>query len=44
MVANTVEVPEAKRLPNLQVLSVAPLFAKAIDRIHTGASIGALFS
>lgn len=44
MVANTVEVPEAKRPKNLQVLSVAQLFAKAIDRIHTGESIGALFS
>jgi len=44
MVANTVEVPEAKRMGNLQVLSVAQLFAKAIDRIHTGESIGALFS
>ncbi len=44
MVANTVEVPEAKLLPNLQVLSVAKLFAKAIARIHTGESVGALFS
>ncbi len=44
MVSNTVEVPEAKKLPNLQILSVAQLFAKAIDRIHTGESIGALFS
>lgn len=44
VVANTVEVPESKRLANLKVLSVAPLFAEAIRRIHTGESLGALFS
>ncbi|WDP89497.1 MAG: ribose-phosphate pyrophosphokinase [Desulfobacter sp.] len=43
VVANTVEIPEAKRFPQLKVLSVAPLFARAIERIHTGESVSALF-
>jgi ribose-phosphate pyrophosphokinase len=44
VVTNTVRVPEEKRLEKLTVLSIAPLFAEAIRRIHTGESIGALFS
>lgn len=41
---NTVDVPDSKRFPGLTVLSVAPLFAEAIRRIHTGDSVGALFN
>ncbi|NLI80005.1 MAG: ribose-phosphate pyrophosphokinase [Candidatus Riflebacteria bacterium] len=41
---NTVFVPEAKRLPKISTISVAPLFAEAIKRIHTGESVGALFT
>ncbi len=44
VVTNTVEVPANKLFPSLRVLSVAPLFAEAIRRIHTGESIGALFT
>lgn len=36
--------PEKRSLPNLRVLSVAMLLGEAISRIHTGASVGALFS
>ncbi len=43
-VTNTVDVPAQKRLDKITVLSVAPLFAAAIERIHTGESVGALFS
>ncbi|MBX3011616.1 MAG: ribose-phosphate pyrophosphokinase [Caldilineaceae bacterium] len=43
-VTNTVDVPPAKQLDKLTVLSVAPLLAAAIERIHTGESVGALFS
>ena len=43
-VTNTVEVPAEKRLPKMTVLSVAPLLAEAIRRIHTGESVGALFA
>jgi len=40
---NTVPVPAEKRLPNMQVLSIAPLLAEAIHRIHEGESVSALF-
>ena len=40
---NTVHVGEEKKFDNLTILSVAPLFAEAIKRIHTGESVGALF-
>lgn len=40
---NTVHVGEEKQFDNLTILSVAPLFAEAIKRIHTGESVGALF-
>jgi ribose-phosphate pyrophosphokinase len=43
IVTNTVHVGSEKRLDHLSVLSVAPLFAEAIRRIHTGESVGALF-
>ncbi|HHW64540.1 MAG TPA: ribose-phosphate pyrophosphokinase [Rhodocyclaceae bacterium] len=43
VVTNTVSVPAGKRLDKLTVLNVAPLFAAAIERIHSGQSVGALF-
>ena len=43
VVTNTVHIDPAKRLPQMEVLSVAPLMAEAIKRIHTGESVGALF-
>ena len=43
-VTNTVSVPKDKRLDKITVLSVAPLLAEAIRRIHTGESVGALFA
>jgi ribose-phosphate pyrophosphokinase len=42
-VTDSVEIPEPKRFPNLKILSVAPLFAQAIDRIHHEKSISILF-
>ena len=41
---NTVPIPPEKRLPNMRILSVAPLFAEAIRRIHNGESISSLFA
>jgi ribose-phosphate pyrophosphokinase len=41
---NTVPIPPEKRLPNMHILSVAPLFAEAIQRIHVGESISSLFA
>ena len=43
VVTNTVALPEDKRLDKLTVLNVASLFAAAIERIHSGQSVGALF-
>ena len=44
VVANTVDVAPEKNFPQLTILSVAALFAEAIKRIHTGESVGALFT
>ena len=40
---DTVPVPPEKRLPNMKVLSIAPLLAEAIRRIHVGESVSVLF-
>ena len=40
---DTVPVPDGKRLPNMTVLSVAPLLGEAIRRIHVGESVSSLF-
>ena len=40
---DTVPIAKEKRLPNLTVLSVAPLLAEAIRRIHLGKSVSVLF-
>lgn len=44
VVTNTVDIPEASRPDRLTVITVAPLMAEAIRRIHTGDSVGALFN
>ena len=41
---NTVDIPEEKRIDKITVLSVAPSFAEAIKRIHSGKSVSDLFS
>jgi ribose-phosphate pyrophosphokinase len=43
VITNTVHVDATKRLDHLTIISVAPLMAEAIKRIHTGESIGELF-
>lgn len=40
---NTVPIGRDKRLPNMRILSVAPLLAETIRRIHAGRSVSALF-
>ena len=44
ILTNTVPIPEEKRLPNMTVLSVAPLLGEVIRRIHHGISVGVLFN
>ncbi len=41
---NTVPIPAEKRLPNLKVLSVAPLLGEVILRANEGRSVGELFN
>jgi ribose-phosphate pyrophosphokinase len=43
VVADTIPLPEEKRIPKLTTLTIAPLLGEAISRIHTGQSVGALF-
>jgi len=40
---DTVPIPAGKRLPNMTVLSIAPLLADAIHSIHLGRSVSRLF-
>lgn len=44
VVTDTVPIPEGRMLDKISVLSVAPLIAEAIRRIHGNVSISALFS
>jgi ribose-phosphate pyrophosphokinase len=44
VLSNSILVPESKKINNLKTLSIAPLFAKAIERIHEEESISSLFS
>lgn len=44
VVTDTIPITLEKQLPNIKVLSVAQLLGEAIRRIHTGQSVGALFS
>ena len=41
---DTVPIPTEKRLPNLTVLSVAPLLGEVIRRVHEGESVGKMFN
>ncbi|MBN1285955.1 MAG: ribose-phosphate diphosphokinase [Anaerolineae bacterium] len=40
---NTLPIPPGKRLPNMTILSVAPMLGEVILRAHEGRSVGALF-
>ncbi|HZJ84501.1 MAG TPA: ribose-phosphate pyrophosphokinase [Syntrophomonadaceae bacterium] len=43
VITNTIPLPENKTLPNMKVLSVAPLVGEAILRIHEDLSVSKLF-
>lgn len=43
IVTNTIPLPDGKKLPNMTVLSVAPLIGEAILRIHEDLSVSKLF-
>ena len=44
VVTDSIPIPPEKRIPKIQIISVAPLIAEAIVRIHHGQSVGALFT
>ena len=44
VVTDSIPVPPEKMLPNMKVLSVAPMMAEAIKRIHQHKSISAIFN
>lgn len=44
VVLDTIELPEEKKTPNIKVLSVAKLFADAIEKIYEDESISTLFA
>ena len=43
VVLDTILLPDEKRLPNMKMLSVAPIFAEAIKRIYGNQSVSKLF-
>jgi len=43
IITNSIPLPPEKRLPNVHVLSVAPLLGEAIRRIHDEESVSTLF-
>lgn len=43
VLSNTIQIPESKQIRRLKALSVAPIFAQAIQRIHKEESISSLF-
>jgi ribose-phosphate pyrophosphokinase len=43
IVTNTIPVLDEKKLPNLTVLSIAPLIGEALLRIHEDLSVSKLF-
>jgi len=43
VVTDTIPVEGNKKIPKITVLSIAPLLGEAIQRIHSGQSIGAMF-
>ena len=43
VITNTVPLPEEKKIEKIKVLTIAPLFAEAIKRIHEAEPIGELF-
>jgi ribose-phosphate pyrophosphokinase len=44
ILTDTIPLPESKNLDKITQLSIAPLFAEAIARVHSDRSVSSLFS
>jgi len=42
-ITNTIEIPQEKQIEKINIISVAGVIAKAIDRVHKGKSVSILF-
>ena len=43
VITDTIQIPEKKILSNMKIITVADVFGAAINRIHNGESVSALF-
>ncbi|MBT3216802.1 MAG: ribose-phosphate pyrophosphokinase [Candidatus Marinimicrobia bacterium] len=43
IVTDTLEIPEDKKMEQMKIITVSQIFGQAIQRIHTGESVSALF-
>ena len=43
LLTDSIFITESKKLPNMDIVSVANMFGEAIKRIHKGESVSALF-
>jgi len=43
VVTDTIQIPEEKILSNMKIVSVAKIFGEAVNRVHNGESVSALF-
>jgi ribose-phosphate pyrophosphokinase len=43
LITDTIPLPEEKRRPKIKIISIAPLLAEAIRRVHADTSVSALF-
>jgi ribose-phosphate pyrophosphokinase len=43
IITDTILLQEEKKLPNMEIVSVAKVFGDALERIHKGESVSALF-
>ena len=43
IITDTILIPKEKNLEKMKIVSVSELFAKAVDRVHNGESVSALF-
>ena len=43
IITDTILIPEEKKIKKMKIVSVGEVFAKAVDRVHNGESVSALF-